>query len=295
MTSEKSAAKAGLKNNLGYRVRTHMATVIGCASRISILYSVAVIYFFLRFGVEAHTLLVLVRPARLTSSEQAPLALAPHARTSHHTKRGISRRGQRERVRYNDGYTQIRRRSFPTSFSTTYLPLQEEECGGTMPHFHGLRVTPRTGSAGATRSAARLSPPHKNKKPVHFRGCTTRGDDADGSSAAAEDFKRPRAVSPYTLAATNRVPGDDDDGDGIDDDDNDQRIRHDSKTVPFGSHQQQQNVESIYSLASPWMEDAAVASRREKGDGTYGSSSSRGGARSLCFEQEQGDQVCVCV
>lgn len=151
-----------------------------------------------------------------------------------------------------------------------------------MPHFHGLRA-PRTGSA-ATRSAARLSPPPKNKKPVHFRGCT-RGDDADGSSGAAEDFKRPRAVSPYTLAATNHVPDD------IDDDDDHHGIRHDSKTVPFGS---QQNVESVYSLASPWMEDA-VAWRRGKGDGTY-SSSSRGGAQSLCFEQEQGeDQVCAFV
>lgn len=148
-----------------------------------------------------------------------------------------------------------------------------------MPHFHGLHVsvTPRTGSAAATRSAARLSPPPKTKKPVHFRGCT-RGHDADEASAAAEDFKRPRAVSPFTLATTTRVPDDDDD-------DDDHQMNHDSKTVPFGS---QQHVESIYSLASPWMEDAVAS--REKGDGTYG----RGGARALSFEQEEhGDQVRV--
>lgn len=139
-----------------------------------------------------------------------------------------------------------------------------------MPHFHGLRLTPRTGSAAATRSAARSPPPKtKTKKPVHFRGCS-RGDDTDGTSASAEDFKRPRAVSPSSLAAA-RVPEDE------------EEMHHDSETVPFGS----QHVESIYSLASPWME-GAVASREKKRDGPYGR---RGGARALCFEQEQGDQV----
>lgn len=144
-----------------------------------------------------------------------------------------------------------------------------------MPHFHGLRLsvtTPRTGSAAATRSAARLSPPPKNKKPVHFRGCTS-GNDTNGTDAAAEDFKRPRAVSPSTLAATARVP----------DDDDDDQMNHDSTTVPFGS--QHHYLESFYCLDSPWMEDAVASS--ENDDGTHG----RGGARALCFEQEQGDHV----